>query len=99
MFESIEQTDQGNTTSELDALVADILAGKVSVFDLVRAAPSGDYWAFVQQMRLFHVLSRDLRVLKQLKAELDYKIVEARGEPDNDAITREGTVNLSHRVS
>jgi AbiV family abortive infection protein len=87
MCECIEQTDQGNETLGLDALVADILAGKVSVFDLLRAAPSGDYWAFVQQMRLFHVLSRDPGILKQLQAEIGVKIAEVG--VDDGAIARE----------
>jgi len=52
MCQSIQQTHQGNKTLGLDTLIADILAGKVSIFDLLRFAPSGDYWAFVQQMRL-----------------------------------------------
>jgi AbiV family abortive infection protein len=89
MCEANEQTDQDKETLGLDALVADILAGKVSVFDLLRGAPSGDYWAFVQQMRLFHVLSSNPRVLEQLKAELKIKIVEAGSKPDDGAISRE----------
>jgi AbiV family abortive infection protein len=89
MCESIEQSDQGNESFGFDALTAGILAGNVSVFDLLRAAPSGDYWAFVQQMRLFHVLSRDPRILKRLRAEIGIKIAEAGGNPDDGAITRE----------
>jgi AbiV family abortive infection protein len=89
MCKSIEQTDQGDKAPGLDTLVADILAGNVSVFDLLRSAPSGDYRAAVQQMRLFHVLSRDPQVLKQLHAEMRKKIVEAGVNPDDGAIERE----------
>ena len=87
MGQSSEQTDEGN--GSLEALVADILAGKVSVFELLGAAPSGDYWAFVQNMRLFRVLSRDPRVLKQFHAELGEKMVEAGVDPHDGVIERE----------
>jgi AbiV family abortive infection protein len=87
MSQSSEQTDEGN--GPLDALVADILAGKVSVFDLLGDAPSGDYWAFVQKMRLFRVLSNDRRVLERLQAEINAKMVEAGADPHDGAIERE----------
>jgi AbiV family abortive infection protein len=87
MGQSSEQTDEGDGT--LDALVADILAGKVSVFDLLGAAPSGDYWAFVQKMRLFRVLSHDPRILERFQAEMRAKMVEAGVHPHDGAIERE----------
>jgi AbiV family abortive infection protein len=87
MGQSSEQTDEGN--GSLEALVADILAGKVSVFELLGAPQSGDYWAFVQNMRLFRVLSRDPRVLKQFHAELGEKMVEAGVDPHDGVIERE----------
>jgi AbiV family abortive infection protein len=86
MGQSSEQTDEDN--GPLDALVADILSGKVSAFVLLGAAPKGDYWAFVQQMRLFRVLSRDPRVVKQFQAETSEKMVEAGVNLDGAAITR-----------
>jgi hypothetical protein len=89
MCKSIEQPDEENKAPGLDVLVADILTGKVSIFDLLRSAPSGDYRAAVQQMRLFHVFSRDRRVLKQLQAEMRAKMVEAGVDPDDGAIERE----------
>ena len=89
MRESIELTDQDNAKVAFDMLAADILAGKVSLFDLLHAVPSGDYWASVQRMRLFHVLSRDPAVLKQLLAELTLKISESGVDPDNRAIEKE----------
>jgi AbiV family abortive infection protein len=86
MGQSSEQTDEGN--GPLGALVADILAGEVAVFDLLRAAPSGDYWAFVQKMRLFRVLARDVRILKLLRGEMNAGMVEAGVNPDDEAIAR-----------
>jgi hypothetical protein len=38
MQESVEHSDKGKETPGLDALVADILAGNISVFDLLRSA-------------------------------------------------------------
>jgi AbiV family abortive infection protein len=61
----------------VDGLVSDILSGNASMFDLLRSAPTGDYWAFIQLMRLFHVVSRDLRVLKAFQTELSARITEA----------------------
>ena len=74
MCEPVEHSDRNSGTVPLDALVADILAGKVSVLDSVFTARSGDYWAFVQQQRLFHVLSNDVRILKQFHAEITLKM-------------------------
>jgi AbiV family abortive infection protein len=89
MWESVEHTDQGNETLGFDALVADILAGNVSVFDLLRATPSGDYWAFVHRARMVGVLLDDTRIATKLLAELRAKIAEAGGDPDDGAIERE----------
>jgi hypothetical protein len=89
MCKSVQQTVQGNETSGLDALVADVLAGKVSIFELLGSAQSGDYWGFVQQMRLFHVLTDDRRILERFHAELRAKMVEAGVDPDNGTIERE----------
>jgi hypothetical protein len=50
--------------------------------------PSGDYWAFVQQMRLFRVLSRDPRFVKQFQAETSAKMVKAGVNPHDGAIAR-----------
>lgn len=59
------------------------------MFDLLRSAPSGDYFAFIQQMRLFHIISRDVRVLEVLREEMGAKIVEAGGIADSDEIEKE----------
>lgn len=72
-----QDISQHSTSQTLDRLVSDILSGNVSIFDLLRSAPTGDYWAFIQRMRLFHVVSRDLRVLKVFQTELSARITEA----------------------
>ena len=67
--QSVESTDQGDEEFSIDKLVADIVSKKVSVFDLLRDAPSGDYFAFVQRARLFSVLSKDMRILEHLQVD------------------------------
>lgn len=69
--------------------MSDILVGNVSLFDLLRSAPNGDYRAFVQQMRLFHIISRDLRVLKTFQDEMSMRFAEAGGIPNDGAIEKE----------
>lgn len=83
------EASQDGNSDVLEALVSDILSRKVSLFDLLRSAPSGDYFAFVHQMRLFHVLSRDLRVLAVLRDEMGERIAEAGGVPNDGEIERE----------
>ena len=61
------------------------------MFDLLGAAPRGDYWAFVQRMRLLRVLSRDPRAVKQFQAETVAKMVEAGVNPHDGAITKKLT--------
>lgn len=80
---------QDTEAPTLEALVSDILAGNVSLFELLRSAPSGDYRAHVQQMRLFHIISRDLRVLKTFQDEMSTRIAEAGGIPNDGAIEKE----------
>jgi AbiV family abortive infection protein len=82
-------SSQGDNSQAFEALVSDILSRKVSLFDLLRSAPSGDYFAFIQQMRLFHVVSRDLRVLNVFREEIGARILEARGIPNDGSIERE----------
>ena len=89
MLQSVELTDQGDEEFSIDKLVADIVSKKVSVFDLLRSAPSGDYFAFVQRSRLFSVLSKDVRFLEHLQADLRRKMVEAGHDPDNESIAKE----------
>ena len=87
MSKPIEDAEEGSETLGLDALVADILAEKVSIFDLLRSAPHGDYWGFVVRMRLILTLLREPRVLEYFRAEVGVEIVEAGVDPD--AIAKE----------
>jgi len=89
MSKPIEQTVEGGEPPSIDALVADILSKKLSTFDLLRSAPSGDYWAFVQRMRLLLVLYRDPRVLKHLQEDMRQKMLEAGVDPDDGSIAKE----------
>ena len=91
MSKSAIRPSEGDERLKLDALVASILSNEIAIFDLLGSAPSGDYWAFVQRERLFRALSREPRVLGHFVAELRSKIVEAGGNPDDDAITKELT--------
>jgi AbiV family abortive infection protein len=83
-----DDSEDGGSAA-LEALLSDILSRKVSLFDLLRSAPNGDYFAFIQQMRLFHIISRDVRVLDVLREEMGAKIVEAGGIADSDEIEKE----------
>lgn len=80
---------QGDISQDIESLVSDILSRKVSLFDLLRSAPSGDYFTFIHRMRLFHVISRDLRVLKILAEEMEAKIAEAGGIANDGEIEKE----------
>jgi len=82
-------TGDGDNAVSLEALVSDIISRKVSLFEVLRSAPSGDYLGYIQQMRLFLVLSQDVRVLKVFHEEMGQMIAEAGGVADNDQIARE----------
>ncbi len=97
MAKSSESTSEGSGAAQFEPLVADILAGRVSLFDLLRSGPSGDYCAAVQNARLFSALSSDPRVAKHLLAEIRSKIVEAGHNPDDDAIEKELARKDGHR--
>jgi hypothetical protein len=62
------------------------LAQRVSIIELMRSEPAGDYRAFVQQARLSMLLMRDPRLLPLLMTEMRAKLVEAGVDPDDDEI-------------
>lgn len=72
-----------------EALVDDIVAGRVSMIDVMRSAPAGDYFAFVQQFRLSRMLMADHRVLDRLRIEMRDEMIEAGGDPENRDIEKE----------
>ena len=79
MSDDPPQTDQ-RLPPGISALIDGIVAGKVSVFDFIGSAPTGDYRAHVEMMRTFGVISRDLRVLKALLQEMQQKIAEFKDD-------------------
>lgn len=81
--------DQMEATAALNALIEEIVAGRVSVMEVMRSAPAGDYLAFVQQARLSRMLITDIRVLERLMIEMREKMVEAGADPDNRDIDKE----------
>ena len=56
--------NEGERAYDISALKASIISNEVSLFELLRSAPTGDYWAHVQGARLFHALSGELGVLE-----------------------------------
>jgi AbiV family abortive infection protein len=76
-------------TAALNALIKEIVAGRVSVMEVMRSAPAGDYLAFVQQARLSRMLITDIGVLERLMIEMREKMVEAGADPDNRDIDKE----------
>ena len=91
MSESDTQIHGSDNRLELDALKASILSNEISIFELLRSVPSGDFWAFVQLKRLFHALSDEPQILVQLIVEARTRAVEAGFNPDDDVIEKEIT--------
>ncbi|TIP24726.1 MAG: AbiV family abortive infection protein [Mesorhizobium sp.] len=82
-------TDPPDPITSLEALVEEIVAGRVSIMDVMRSAPEGDYFAFVQQARLSTMLMADRRVLERLMVEMREKMIEAGADPDSRDIDKE----------
>ncbi len=71
-------------------LIADIAAGKVSLFDFIRSVPDGDYRAHVEMMRTFGAISSDLGALKAFLQELQEKIAEHENDgSDSEEIEKQ----------
>lgn len=83
-----EQGPSANEEASLQMLIDDILAEKVSLFDLLSSNADGDYHALIQKTRLFHVLARDIRVLERLQNEMVEKIATEGGKPDDNSIAK-----------
>ncbi|MET2829786.1 AbiV family abortive infection protein [Mesorhizobium shangrilense] len=81
--------DTADAMAPLNELVEEIAAGRVSVMEIMRSAPEGDYFAFVQQARLSRMLMADRRVLERLMVEMRGKMIEAGADPDNRDIDNE----------
>src|SRR5450759_1002548 len=74
--------------SDLSQMIADIVAGKMSFFELIRSAPKGDYFAHVQVSRLSYLIMREPEALKALQAEIAQAMREAGVEVDGEAIEK-----------
>jgi AbiV family abortive infection protein len=81
--------NQTEATADLNALIEEIVAGRVSVMEVMRSTPAGDYFAFVQHARLSRMLITDIRVLERLMLEMREKMVDAGADPDNRDIDKE----------
>jgi len=77
------------TAADVSAMVDDILAGRLSMLDLIRSAPRGDYFAHVQMTRLHLVLSHDPRVVAAFVQDLKERMGEQGREPDDLSIHQE----------
>lgn len=74
---------------DLETLISTVVPANGSLLDLLRPAPSGDYRAHIQQMRLFLVLLREPLFLTRIRDEIDTKIVQNGGKLDDADIMRE----------
>jgi hypothetical protein len=74
--------------SKLSQMIADIVADKMSFFELIRSAPEGDYFAHVQLMCPHHLIMGEPEALKALLAETTQAMCEARVDVDEDAIMK-----------
>ena len=85
---------------QFDALVADILADQLSLFDVLGSAPEGDYWAHAQARRLGVMLLTDPRVKKKLDAEWQAKAASAGVRLDHSKIEKDlNRKNARRRLS
>jgi AbiV family abortive infection protein len=76
---------EGNDSQDkrISAIIADIIAGKQSVMELLGPVPEGDYWCAVQKQRLFLALTNNFKVLQILLRELEHEISRCAGSDDS----------------
>ena len=89
--------NEGERAHDISALAARIISNEVSLFELLRSTLNGDYWAYVQRARLFYALAGRSGILEKLVEELDSKIVEAGGNPNDNMIESELARKDGHR--
>ncbi|MBX5111942.1 AbiV family abortive infection protein [Rhizobium lentis] len=75
--------------SAVRKVIEEVIPKGMTIFDFMRSAPSGDYFAHVQMMRFFQIASSDLEFLKKLSQEMQEKMEASGYKPDNDAISEE----------
>jgi hypothetical protein len=62
--------------SDASEIIVDAIAGKVSLFDLIRSAPDRDYKAHIDMHRMAAPILSDVGAAKALVSELQLKIAE-----------------------
>lgn len=97
MLESDTPTHGHDEKFELEALMARILSNEISIIDLLRSVPKGDYWAFVEIKRLFYVLLGEPNFTEQYLSESRSMMVKAGFDPDNDEIGKNLTEKDARR--
>jgi len=70
-------------------VIAEVIPEGMTIFDFMRTAPSGDYFAHIQMMRFFQIASSDVDFLTRMSAEIQQKMEESGYEPDSDSISKE----------
>ena len=83
---------------DISELITDIVAGKLSLFDLITSPQDGDYRAHVEMIRAFSAITTDLRALKTLLRELEQKIADRENKGrDSEEIEKQLLRKDGHR--
>jgi AbiV family abortive infection protein len=61
---------------DISELISDIVAGKLSLFDLITSPQDEDYRAHIEMMRAFSAITTDLGTLKTLLREIEQKVAD-----------------------
>lgn len=75
--------------SAVKKVIEEVIPKGMTIFDFMRSAPPGDYFAHVQMMRFFQIASSDRGFLEKLSQEMQEKMEASGYKPDSDAISEE----------
>jgi AbiV family abortive infection protein len=75
--------------SDLSQMITDIVAGKMSFFELIRSAPEGDYFAHVQVNRLSYLIMKEPEALKAVQTEIAQEMRGAGLDVDGETVEQE----------
>lgn len=75
--------------SAVRKIIEEVIPKGMTIFDFMRSAPPGDYFAHVQMMRFFQIASSDRGFLEKLSQEMQEKMEASGYKPDSDAISEE----------
>lgn len=89
-------SEPGSQEQRLAVIVADILSGKQSVMDLLKAPQDGNYWGAVQTKRLVSLLFNNHEVVKVFGRELRMAI-EQHGRSEDGSIDKVLSFKDGHR--